>query len=69
LKEAVVNRETGILVPPLDSSLLAASLIELIGDSALRARLGNAGRERADAEFPITREVEQIQAAYASLIA
>ena len=69
LKEAVVNRETGMLVPPLDSSALAAALIELIGDSALRARLGNAGRERADAEFPITREVEEIQAAYASLIA
>jgi glycosyltransferase involved in cell wall biosynthesis len=69
LREAVVNRETGILVPPLDSSLLASALIELIGDSALRARLGDAGRERADTEFPISREVEEIQAAYASLLA
>jgi glycosyltransferase involved in cell wall biosynthesis len=69
LKEAVVDGTTGLLFPPLDSRALAASLVQLIGDASLRTKMGDAGRQRAFEEFPITREVTAIEDAYSSLIA
>ncbi|MCH7632600.1 MAG: glycosyltransferase family 4 protein, partial [Planctomycetes bacterium] len=38
--------DTGILVPPRDSRALAQALDRLLGDAALRARLGQAARNR-----------------------
>lgn len=48
-----VNRDgiTGLVVPPADSSALAAALTRLGSDAALRARLGEQGRARALAHF------------------
>jgi glycosyltransferase involved in cell wall biosynthesis len=45
--EAVVDGETGILVPAADPEALAAALEKLVADVGLRDRLGAAGRERA----------------------
>jgi phosphatidylinositol alpha-1,6-mannosyltransferase len=45
--EAVVNDETGLLVPPERPAQLAAAFEKLIHDPDLRRRLGQAGRERA----------------------
>ena len=44
----VVGRdgETALLVPPGDPSALAASLVRALDDPALRARVGEAGRQR-----------------------
>jgi len=47
LSEAVVNGETGLLVPRGDENALAAMVIRLLQDERLRARLGSNGRERA----------------------
>jgi glycosyltransferase involved in cell wall biosynthesis len=47
LAEAVVDGETGLLVPPGDTAALRGALERLLGDPELRARLGAAGRERA----------------------
>lgn len=69
LKEAVIDRATGLLVPPLNTKSLAASLVELIEDATLRTKLGNAARERAGDEFSIEREVKAIEAAYSRLLA
>ncbi len=48
-----VNRdgETGLVVPPNDPRALAAAINKLLGDSAMRARMGAAGRKRARKEF------------------
>ncbi|MGC9359680.1 MAG: glycosyltransferase [Anaerolineae bacterium] len=59
-----VNRheETGLVVPPKDARALAAAIKRLLGDEALRRRLGEGARRRAqvfDAERMLV-EVERI---------
>jgi glycosyltransferase involved in cell wall biosynthesis len=48
-----VNRhlETGLIVPPRDPAALAAAISQLLGDPALRRRLGEAARARVMREF------------------
>ena len=46
-REQVVDGETGLLVPRGQSAPLAAALRRLVGDEALRRRMGAAGRQRA----------------------
>lgn len=46
-REEVVEGETGFLVPVRDPAALGAALARLAADSALRARMGAAGRARA----------------------
>jgi len=46
IPEAVLDGETGVLVPPGDPVALAEALDRLMDDPAQRARLGAAGRER-----------------------
>jgi glycosyltransferase involved in cell wall biosynthesis len=50
-REAVVDGETGFLVPPRTPEALAAALERLIADPALRARMGAAGRRRVEENF------------------
>jgi glycosyltransferase involved in cell wall biosynthesis len=44
LQDAVVDRQTGILVPHGDTDRLTRALAELLGDSGLRWRMGQAAR-------------------------
>jgi len=46
--EVVVEGETGLLVPPADPPALAEAVNRLLGDPELAARMGQAGRARAD---------------------
>ena len=48
---AIVENETGLLVPPGDAPQLAAALSRLAWDEALRERLALAGRTRVENEF------------------
>jgi phosphatidylinositol alpha-1,6-mannosyltransferase len=49
--EAVVDGETGFVVPPRDVEAVRGALARLLGDDALRTRLGSAARERAVREL------------------
>ena len=49
--EAVVDGETGILVPQDDVEALVDALRRLLGDAGLRKQMGDAGRERARRNF------------------
>ena len=51
--ELVLDGETGVLVRPGDPEALAAALGPLLADPALRRRLGDAGRARAEAVFDL----------------
>lgn len=46
-----VTEDTGLLVPPGQVPPLAAALRRLAADAALRVRMGNAGRTRAEALY------------------
>ena len=49
--ETVIDGETGFLVPERDTDGMAARIVSLAQDPALRARFGAAGRDRARAHF------------------
>jgi glycosyltransferase involved in cell wall biosynthesis len=49
--ETVVDGVTGYLVPPRDPAALSERVVRLLRDPALRAQMGQAGRERVQAHF------------------
>lgn len=51
IPSAVLDGETGLLVPPRDPPRLAEALITVLTDHGLRARLGDRARQRALADF------------------
>lgn len=53
IPEAVTDDVNGLLVPPGDAVALADALERLLGDEALRGRLGRSGRARVAEDFDI----------------
>jgi glycosyltransferase involved in cell wall biosynthesis len=51
--EAVLDGVSGLLAPPQDSAKLGQAILTLANDAALRAKLGAAGRERAERLFSL----------------
>ena len=49
--DAIVDGETGLLVPVKDPKAMARAIVRLLSDGELRMRLGAAARERALREF------------------
>jgi glycosyltransferase involved in cell wall biosynthesis len=68
-REVVSHEVNGLLVPPRDTQALAAAIGRLLGDSALRKRLGAAGRQRAENEFDEASIAAQTLAVYEELLA
>lgn len=60
IPEAVVDKETGLLVPSDESSLFADALELLCRDNELRARYGLAGRRRIEQHFQIETTVRPL---------
>jgi len=68
IPEIVQDRVNGLLVPPGDSSALAAAVNQLLDARDLRIRLGRAGREVVEREFSVDRMVEGNLAVYKELL-
>jgi glycosyltransferase involved in cell wall biosynthesis len=68
LPELVEHDVTGVLVPPGDATACAAAVTRLLGDPALRARLGAAGREAAERMFDPGRHAEAVLQAYREVL-
>lgn len=66
--EAVIHEQTGLLVPPSDVLATTAALDRILGDVALRRRLGSSGRQRAEAYFAIDKYIARVLAAYEKTI-
>jgi glycosyltransferase involved in cell wall biosynthesis len=62
--EVIENGKNGLLVPPGDSTALAAALHQVISDKALRRRLGKAARERFMQKYHICRTAEALRSIY-----
>lgn len=66
-REAVRDGVTGFLVSPGDHEQLAQKILRLLQDEREAARMGNAGREKVEAEFSLNRMIEQFSLLYSGL--
>lgn len=69
IPEIVVDGETGFLTPARDHAAMAAKLILLLKDQALRKRMGAAALAHARDRFTVERMVEETAAVYGRLTA
>jgi glycosyltransferase involved in cell wall biosynthesis len=69
LPEIVVDGVTGLLVPPGDAKALAAAIVRLAGDAALRRRLGEDGQRRARSDFSVGAMADRTVAVYEEALA
>ncbi len=68
-REVVRDGETGFLLPPRSIEPLAAALVRLASDAALRQRLGRQGRERFTEQFRHEWMTRQLRELYERLLA
>ena len=69
MPEMIAGGESGLLVPPRSPDALAEAITRLLGDAALRARLGAAAGERAQSLYSFERSVEAWENLYCELYA
>lgn len=67
LKEQIEDRVTGVLVAPGDAEALAEGLVSLLTDVQCRARMGAAGRRRAEQDFSLPSVVDAYERLYEGL--
>jgi glycosyltransferase involved in cell wall biosynthesis len=68
IPEVVVDGETGFLVPPRDHAAMAAAIARLLGDRALRERMGAAGLARVRERFSVDRMVKDTLRVYERIV-
>ena len=68
-REVVIPDETGFLLPPKSCEEMAAALRQLVGNAALRERLGARGRCRFTETFRHQRTTAELRALYERLLA
>ena len=64
IPEVVRDGETGLLVPPRDHDAMAAAIVQLLQDRALRERMGAAGLARVQKQFNAEAMVKETLRAY-----
>lgn len=65
--EVLAGGAAGVLVPPADAGALARAIETLLGDPALRARLGAAARDRAG-QYTAEASLRKLEALYDELL-
>jgi glycosyltransferase involved in cell wall biosynthesis len=66
--EAVIQCQTGLLIPPADSAALASAITVVLNDPALARRLGEAGRARVRRNFAAEIMVRRVTDIYGELL-
>ncbi len=67
LVDLVSHEETGLLVPPGDVSLLRQAMERLIGDPAMRSRMGQAAKQRVG-RFQASQVVPRVEQVYEKVL-
>ena len=67
--EAVIDGETGIVVPPGDPAALGSAIVRLAYDPELRRSMGEKAKKRAAHEFSCTKSLDVYCALYEELLA
>jgi glycosyltransferase involved in cell wall biosynthesis len=65
--EAVIDGQTGVLVPVANPQLLARAIRDVVRDPDLARRLGAAGRARVEVTFPAQAMIDQFARLYEEL--
>ena len=65
--EAIVDGETGLLVPPRDPKALAEAIIKLLGDEKNIKTMGIKGRERVEQSFSLETQIDRFVELYEKL--
>lgn len=68
-REAIVEGETGYLVPAGDDVAMAARIVMLLRDSGTATTMGQRGRERVRQHFSAETQLQRVQKLYAQLLA
>lgn len=68
IPEAVAHGETGLLAPEGERAMLFAHLVRLLRDADLRARMGAAGRRRAERLFDLRTQTQALERLYAAAL-
>jgi glycosyltransferase involved in cell wall biosynthesis len=68
IAEAVVDGQTGLLVPPRDVNALAGALLRLMADADLRSRMGSAAQAYAKANFGMDVMLDGMEAVFAQAV-
>lgn len=69
IPEIIEDGKSGLLVPPERPDEIAKALCRLLGDEALRHKLGEGGRRRIESHFSISRMAERVEAMYSEVLA
>ena len=68
IDELIVDGEDGLLVPPGEPDRLADALRRVVAEPDLRARLGNAARDRVASEFSAAATAARVSRVYEDLL-
>jgi 2-deoxystreptamine N-acetyl-D-glucosaminyltransferase/2-deoxystreptamine glucosyltransferase len=68
IPELIAHDRTGLLVPPGDHVALAASLMRVMTEHGLAARLGEAARVAAETRYSFDRMVTAFDACYSDAL-
>lgn len=68
IPEAVVDGETGFIVPERDRGALATRLRDILDSAELRRRLGAGARALAERRFDSARQIERLESLYDGLL-
>lgn len=62
--EAVIDGETGFIIPPEDSNALSEALLNLYNNKTTREIMGKKGRKRIEENFNIQDMIESMEELY-----
>ena len=68
-REAIVEGETGYLVPPGDHVAMASRIVTLLRDPGTATTMGQRGQERVRQHFSAEAQLQRVQKLYAQLLA